>query len=92
MRGLATKIPNLVSDNFNTLKSFKLQTVQSPLQVTCIQLEMCSSWLMHRCLSIKLASNFFKLLGLSAAHVINPRVLAEVRPLSSSLTDAAANR
>uniref|UniRef100_A0A8B9UMP2 Vacuolar protein sorting 13 homolog B n=1 Tax=Anas zonorhyncha TaxID=75864 RepID=A0A8B9UMP2_9AVES len=43
-----------------------------PLQVANTQLKASSSQLMHRCLSISLASNFFKLLSLSAAHVINP--------------------
>lgn len=34
---------------------------------------------MPRCLSITIASNFFKLLTLSAAHVINPEVVAQVK-------------
>lgn len=50
-----------------------------PLQVANTQLKASSSQLMHRCLSISLASNFFKLLSLSAAHVINPGVVAQVK-------------
>lgn len=56
-----------------------LQTLLPPRQVASTWLKASSSQLPHRCLSIAIASNFFKLLTLSAAHVINPEVVAQVR-------------
>lgn len=56
-----------------------LQTPLRPLQAASTWLKASSSQLLHRCLSIAIASNFFKLLTLSAAHVINPEVVAQVR-------------